>query len=107
MVRSVLPGHHLSDHSFVHAILEIKRPIPPCRLVRYRKYKNLDNNKFRQDLIDSFMDKSPNIMDEMVHQYNNMIITALDKQVPVKTKLVRDTHDQPWFNEKIKMEIIL
>ena len=88
-------------------ILEIKRPIPPCRLVRYRKYKNLDKNKFRQDLIDGFMDKSPNIMDEMVHQYNNVIITALDKQVPVKTKLVRDTHHQPWFNEKIKTEIIL
>ena len=43
-------------------------------------------------------------MDEMVHQYNNVIITALDKQVPVKTKLVRDTHHQPWFDEKIKTE---
>ena len=64
MVQSVLPRHHLSDHSFVHAILEIKRPIPPCRLVRYRKYKDFDKNKFRQDLIDSFMDKSPNTMDK-------------------------------------------
>ena len=52
------------------------------------------------------MDKSPNTMDDMVHQYNNVIITALDKQVPVKTKLVRDTHHQPWFNEKIKTKII-
>ena len=107
MVWSVLPRHHLSDHSFVHVILEMERPIPPCRLVRYRKYKNLDKNKFRQDLIDGFMDKSPCTMDEMVHQYNNVIITALDKQVPVKTKLVRDTHHQPWFNEEIKTEIIL
>ena len=30
------------------------------------------------------MDKSPNTMDEMVHQYNNVIITALENQVPVK-----------------------
>ena len=97
----------MSDHSFVHAILEIEKPNPPHRLVRYRKYKNLDNNKFRQDLIDGFMDKSSNTMDEMVHQYNNVIITAWDKQVPVKTKLVRDTHHQPWFDEKIKTEIIL
>ena len=102
MVQSALPRHHLSDHSFLHAILEIERPIPPCRLVRYRKYKNLDKNNIRQDMINSFMDKSPNTMDEMVHQYNNVIITALDKQVPVKTKLVRDTHHQPWFDEKIK-----
>ena len=42
-----------------------------------------------------------------MHQYNNVIITALDKQVPVKTKLDRDAHHQPWFDEKIKTEIIL
>ena len=107
MVQSVLPGHHLSDHLFVHTTLKIERPIPPWRLVRYRKYKNLDKNQFRQDLIDGFMDKSPNTMDEMVHQYNNVITTALDKQAPIKTKLVRDTHHQPWIDEKIKTEIIL
>ena len=107
MVWSLLPGHYLSDHPVVHVILEIKSPIPSCRLVRYRKYKNLDKDKFRQDLIDGFMDKSPNTMDEMVHWYNNVIITVLDKLVPVKMKLVRDTHHQPWFDEKIKTEIIL
>ena len=46
-------------------------------------------------------------MDDMVQQYNDTIITALDKQIPEKTKLVRDTHHQPWFNDKIKKEIIL
>ena len=46
-------------------------------------------------------------MDEMVQQYNDVITAALDKQVPVKTKLVRDTHHQPWFDEKIKTEITL
>ena len=75
--------------------------------VRYRKYKNLDRNQFRQDLIDGFSEKSPNMMDDMVQQYNDTIITALDKQILEKTKLVRDTHHQPWFNDKIKKEIIL
>ena len=46
-------------------------------------------------------------MDDMVQQFNDTIITALDKQIPEKTKLVRDTHHQPWFDDKIKKEIIL
>ena len=107
LVHSVLPGHLLSDHLFVHATLKIVRPIPPQRKVRYRKYKNLDRNQFRQDLIDGFSEKSPNMMDDMVQQYNDMIITAPDKQVPEKTRLVRDTHHQPWFDDKIEKEIIL
>ena len=41
-------------------------------------------------------------MDDMMQQYNDMIITALDNQIPEKTKLVRDTHHQPWFDDKIK-----
>ena len=53
------------------------------------------------------MDKSPNTMDEMVHQFNNVITTALDKQARIKTKLVRDTHHQHLFDEKIKTEIII
>ena len=39
MEQTVLPRHHLLDHSFVHTIFEIKIPIPPCRLVRYRECK--------------------------------------------------------------------
>ena len=35
---------------------------------------------------------------------NNVIITALDKQEPVKTKLVRDTHHQPWLIKKSKQK---
>ena len=107
LVHSVLPGHVLSDHLFVHATLKIVRPIPPQKTVRYGKYKNLDRNQFRQDLIDGFSEKSPSMMDDMVQQYNDTIITALDKQILEKTKLVRDTHHQPWFNDKIKKEIIL
>ena len=43
-------------------------------------------------------------MDAMVKQYNNVITTALDKQAPIKTKLVKDTHHQPWFDEKLKQK---
>ena len=107
LVHSVLPRHLLSDHLFVHTTLKIVRPIPPQRTVRYRKYNNLDRNRFRQDLIEGFSEKSPSTMDDMMQLYNDMIITALDKQVPEKTKLVRDTHHQPWFDDKIKKEIIL
>ena len=92
---------------FVHATLKIVRPIPPQRTVTYRKYKNLDRNQFGQDLIEGFSEESPSMMDDMVQQYNDMIIMALDKQIPEKTKLIRDTHHQPWFDDKIKKEIIL
>ena len=31
----------------------------------------------------------------------------LDNHVPEKTKHVKKVHNQPWFNDKIKQEIIL
>ena len=42
------------------------------------------------------------MMDDMVQQYNDTIVTALDKQIPEKTKLVRDTHHNPGLMIKSK-----
>ena len=42
-----------------------------------------------------------------VHSYNMILSDVLDKHAPEKTKHIRDTHHQPWFDDQIKAEIIL
>ena len=80
-IRTCVASLILHKIKEVEATLKIVRPIPPQRTVTYRKYKNLDRNQFRQDLIEGYSEKSPSMMDDMVQQYNDMIIIALDKQI--------------------------
>ena len=39
--------------------------------------------------------------------YNQKLAEILDKHAPLKSKTFKITHIQPWFNDKIKMEIPL
>ena len=37
--------------------------------------------------------------------YNRVILATLDKHAPQKTKLVKVSHKQPWFTDRIKDKI--
>ena len=44
-------------------------------------------------------------MADKVEGYNIELKGVLDKHAPEKTKIVKITHQNPWFNDKIKEEI--
>ena len=46
-------------------------------------------------------------LDDQVEQYNTKLCEVLDKHAPILEKKIRDSHHQPWFNDRIKKESIL
>ena len=44
---------------------------------------------------------------QAVETFNNSLKSVLNKHAPLKSCTVKVTHKQPWFDDKIKSEIIL
>ena len=110
ILTEVKCGFMLLDHNFVHALINITKPRAPKQEVSYRKLENIDHSKIDQDLSD-IVQQSTHLhnpsLDELLSFYNDNLKKLLDQHAPLKTKLLMISHLQPWFNEKIKAEIIL
>ena len=46
-------------------------------------------------------------LEELVSFYNDNLMKVINQHAPLKTKLLTISHSQPWFDERIKAEIIL
>ena len=46
-------------------------------------------------------------MSHLVDYYNTSMKSLLDKHAPEKMKVIKQSHNQPWFNNTIKSEIVL
>ena len=76
-------------------------------MVTYKKIKAIDLEAFKQDLELALSNQHQGNIDEAVNLYNNKVKYVLDTHAPEKTKVVKRSHNQPWFNDGIKQEIIL
>ena len=107
LVHNIEPGMFLSDHCFIHSQLTIVKKPLKTELVTYRKIKAIDLEAFKQDLELALSNQHQGNIDEAVNFYNNKVKYVLDTHAPEKTKVVKRSHNQPWFNDSIKQEIIL
>ena len=99
-------GHTFADHSLVEATIGIEKHILLDKSVTYRKFKNINELEFSRDLNDHLTECG--IYEELeakIDCYSRVILTTLDKHAPQKTKLVKVSHKQPWFTDRIKEEI--
>ena len=106
IVRIVELSHFLSDHCFTHVSLFVDRPIPSIKHIKYWKLKSIDQNKLNQDLAEAFNTEPESHMDRVL-QYNTELRNVMEKHAPEKSKYIRNTHQEPWFNDNIKSEIVL
>ena len=61
---------------------------------------------FKSDLASISMDEELDLH-HLVEVYNQNLAEILDIHAPLKSKTLKITHIQPWFNDKIKREILL
>ena len=61
---------------------------------------------FKSDLANISMDENLDLH-HLVEVYNQNLAEILDIHAPLKSKTLKITHIQSWFNVKIKMEILL
>ena len=88
--------------------LNIQKPFPPKKTISYQKFKRINKTTFKHDL-ENALSKFPKEcnLEQGVNYYNKALNDMMENHAPTKTKTLRLTHHQPWFNEQIKMEIIL
>ena len=110
LVTNVTPGMHLSDHCFIHCKLNIAKKQPDPDTITFRKIKSIDHNNFASDLtaaLDKIREDQNQSLDTLMTNYNMEVKCILDNHALEKTKQVKKVHNQSWFNDKIKQEIIL
>ena len=105
-VRTVELGHYLSNHCFTHVSILVDRPIPARKNIKYWKIKPINQNAFNLHLSEAFKNQPETHIDRVL-QYNRELRKVLQKHAPEKSKFIRDTHQQPWFSDEIKREIVL
>ena len=94
-------GHMIADHNAVHARVRIQNEIEKNETITYRKIKNINKEKFANDLETAVTKiQHQNSLADKVEKYNTELKGVLDKHSPVKTKTVKITHQNPWFNDK-------
>ena len=86
--------------------LLVDRPIPASKNIKYQKIKSINHNAFNLHLSDAF-NTQPEPHTDRELQYNRELRNVLQKHAPKKSKFIRDTHQQPWFSDEIKGEIVL
>ena len=106
IVKIVELSHFLSNHWFTHMSLFVDRSIPPRKYIKYHKLKSIDQSKFSLDLSETFNMELKSPVDRL-NQYNTELRNVLKKHAPEEFKYIRITHQQPWFNDNIKSEIVL
>ena len=108
LITKVTRGHLVSDHHFIHAHLNIYKNKPKVNEVTYRKYKLINNITFKEELQKTLeVGHTTQDLRSLVNRYNSDLRKILDRHAPEKKRLVKITHKQPWFTDKIQREIIL
>ena len=106
ILQLVTKGHLLLDHNFIHMTLAISRPKPDKVCKTFRKLQQINHQELRDDIIHELVPDTIQLAG-LVQNYNRTLRQLLDKHAPAKSKTVKKSHEQPWFNEYIKLEIIL
>ena len=106
-ITNVHRGLMLSDHCFTHAKIRTTRNPPKTEEITYRKLKNIDSRQLSRDITETLPRTKTGSVSQLVDYYNTSMQSLLDKHAPEKTKVIRQSHNQPWFNDTIKSEIVL
>ena len=102
LIKSIEQGHHC----FIDATLHVNRAEPLMKHIKFCKVKNISSAQFHSDLRDCLEDLLEQL-DDQVKQYNTKLCKVLHKHAPIIEKKIRDSHHQPWFNDRIKNKIVL
>ena len=101
LIMKVTRGHLISGHHLIHAYLNICKNKPKVREVTYRKYKQIDKTVFKDLQRTLEVEHTTFDLRSLVERYNSDLKEVLDRHAPEKRRLVKVTHKQPWFTDKI------
>ena len=101
-VINCVVGTFVSDHAAVEVIFDIRKDDLARKKVSYCKLKDIDIDKFAEDLNLSEVDDET--IDVIVNHMERKMKSTLDKHAPIVTKDVTTRKTKPWFNSSIRTQ---
>ena len=99
----------ISDHASVCCRLIPEKPPAVEKLVTYRKYRSIDMESFKNDLVTSSLCQPPLTtetpvygVDKLAKDYNSTLRMLIDCHVPLKYKTVKARPSVPWYAAEIR-----
>ena len=91
-------GHHVVLFDISLPKKEFKK-----KTITYRKLKNIDYRTFAAKINKKMkgIEDSHSSLDQLVSNFNNILLDTLDEFVPKKTKVISNRQYIPWFNDNI------
>ena len=88
LVSSVHIGHQFSDDNFIHPVLSTTKPVPVEMTVKYQKIKNINIDKFGNDVRNYCTDQDQvRSVEELLTHYNETLLGTLNKHAPLHEKM--------------------
>ena len=97
----------ISDHASVCCRLIPEKPPAVEKLVTYRKYRSIDMESFKNDLVTSLCQpplttETPVYgVDKLAKDYNSTLRMLIDCHAPLKSKTVKARPSVPWYAAEI------
>jgi hypothetical protein len=83
----------------------MKKPSAPTKTVKFRKYKNIDVDSFKADILKSDLITCPEAgLEHSITQYNSVLSDLLDNHAPELEKKITLRPHSPWYSETLHME---
>ena len=92
----------ISDHAILDIKLTLLKPGRPMIKSTYRKYRAIDMNLLRADILAASLpaENTPSV-DTVVDLYNTCLINLMDKHAPQRTREFAERPLIPWYNPEI------
>ena len=99
---SVTVSDMISDHAIVYTKLTVLKPGRPRKKFSYRKYRAIDMNLLRNDILTSdFTSSDTTSLDILVDLYDTSLGNLMDKHAPQQTREFAERPLTPWYNPEI------
>ena len=104
-ITTCQPGPFLSDHCSIECTTNIIREDITRKTVSFRKIKDIDTQKFQDDVVNQLeMVNECHDIDVLVQNLETTLHDILEVHAPLITKSVTFRHKCPWFSGIIKQQ---
>ena len=106
LVRNVtITDMGLSDHFAVNFNINIVQRRTGLMKIRYRKTRAIDTVFFRRDIpLFSSNDLDALNVEELVDQYDKLLVSLVDSHAPMLEKQIRLRQDTVWYTDDLRVE---
>ena len=95
----------ISYHFLVVCPLDITTEIDAPKSVKCRKISDIDLASFQTDIVESKLNETSTLdktLDEIVLEYNETLLSLLDKHAPETVKTLKPRVRQPWYTTELR-----